>query len=206
MRHDSRALIAAPVVNELQPVENPTSFDTTLVVFAYIGALFVLSVNKFFGGFWSSFLIGLLVVQLTYWLLKINLSHRLAHGIVAARQTRRWPFAIRLFCATLIIGADFAADLYFGGYTLGRSFNLYLLPIFLTSLCLGGRLALVASLLCATAVDYLAIPPRFSFAISSIEDALHLLVFLILAVIVVAIPKVLLASADLAAAKKGLSQ
>lgn len=200
--HNGRVAASKPAVPEVHPRETGTSFDVTLRTFAYVGSLLVLSIDKMLGGSWLGFAIGAMLVQFTYWLLNDNLSHGIAKRITAIRQARRWPIAIRMALAALIVGTDIAIDVMWGGHSLGRTFNLYLLPIFLTSLFLGGRVALTVALFCFVAVYYLDIPPRYSFALTSIEGAAHLVVFVILAAIVLAVPKLLFGAAELAAAKK----
>ena len=64
----------------------------------------------------------------------------------------------------------------------------------------------MACLCCAIAIYYLDVPPRYSFAISSIEDAAHLMVFVILDAIVFIVPKLLFAAAELSVAKKQLNK
>ncbi|MCG2633020.1 DUF535 family protein [Bradyrhizobium sp. WYCCWR 13023] len=200
--HNGRVAGSKPAVPEVHPREIVTTFDATLRTLAYAGSLLVLSIDKILGGSWLGFAIGAMLVQFTYWLLNDNISRGTANRIMAIRQVRGWPTAIRALLAALIVGADIAIDVIWGGHSLGRTFNLYLLPMFLTSLFLGGRVALTVSLFCFLAVYYLDIPPRYSFALTSIESAAHLVVFIILAAIVLVVPKLLFAAAELAAAKK----
>jgi len=178
-----------------------TNFDDAIRAIAYVGAILVLAVTKLFGGSWLGFAMGLLLVQVTYWLLRGNLSVTFASRIVTLQNIRSWPLLVRYVLAALMIGAVVLADVYFGGFRLGRAFNLYLIPLLLTSIFLGRGVALTVWLCCMSALYYLDIPPRFSLDFQSLENVLELLVFTALSGIVFAIPKLLEVSIELSRAK-----
>ena len=163
----------------------------------------VLTVTKLFGGSWTAFVVGLCLVQLTYWLLRGNLSAGFATHIVALRRIRSWPLPVRQLLAIAMIGATVMIDVYQGGFRLGRAFNVYLIPLFMTSIFLGRGVAFTVWLCCLGAIYYLDIPPRFTLQLESFENVLELLVFAVLSGIVYTVPKMLESSIELSLAKQG---
>jgi hypothetical protein len=73
-------------------------------------------------------------------------------------------------------------------FTLGRCFNLFLVPVLLTSLLFGPRIGAFALLLSIVGALFSAIPPRDSFALNSLTDFSYLIVFAYLGAIVWAMP------------------
>lgn len=178
-------------------VDHDTDFDKAVMALAYAGAILVLIITKLFGGSWLGFAIGLFLVQLTYWLFRGNLSASFARHMIALRRIRAWPLPVRQMLAICLIGAAVATDVYLGGFRLGRAFNVYLLPLFVTSAFLGRGVALTVWLGCLSALYYLDLPPRFSFELEALENVAELLVFTVLCGIVYAVPKLLEASVEL---------
>jgi K+-sensing histidine kinase KdpD len=181
-----------------------TDFDSVLRTWSYFAALFVLGATKLLGGSWVGFVIGIVIVHFTYRLLRGDFSKIsfVKQWLAAIRLIHSWSLPVRFICVILLVGGNVAADVYFGGFNLGREFNLYLTPIFFSSLFFGGGITVWTWLFCLLAVYYFDIPPRYSFAIDSVQGILHLVVFIILCGIVFVIPKLLLASAELANAKR----
>jgi uncharacterized protein VirK/YbjX len=200
-RSPARAGAASSDTAAFAPAES-NNFDRVLRALAYTGAILVLTVTKLFGGSWSGFAIGLCFVQLTYWLFRGNLSPSFARHMVALRRVRDWPLPVRQMLAACLIGTAVAIDVYLGGFRLGRAFNVYLLPLFVTSVFLGRGVALTVWLGCLSALYYLDLPPRFSFELEAIENLAELLVFTVLAGIVYAVPKLLETSIDLSLANQ----
>jgi K+-sensing histidine kinase KdpD len=156
------------------------------------------------GGSWLGFMVGFIIVHFTFQLLRSGFSKNsfVNQWLTKIRPIHSLPLPVRFVCVVLLVGVDVAIDIYSGGFNLGREFNLYLIPIFSSSLLFGAGITVWAWLFCLLAVYYLDIPPRYSFAIASVQDILHLLVFFILCGIVFVIPKLLFASAELANAKQ----
>jgi K+-sensing histidine kinase KdpD len=164
---------------------------------AYILALCVVGTDKLLGGSWFAFLVALLLVGATSFILPMGApKNDRRKKILAAMQTLRfssWRF--RLGCAILAIVGASALNEQFGGSILGRGFNIYLIPIFLVSLFFGLPLALLTWLLSFVTAYFLLIPPRYSFEIGSLKDFQDLMMFFYLGLITVAVPALIRASA-----------
>lgn len=177
-----------------------TNFDLIMRNAAYLAAIAVLGVTKLMGGTWTAFLIGIALTDLSYRALLWDFSR---YGVLDWRSIRRQiqslSLPVRFILALLFVGFDVWADIYTGDYELGREFNLYLIPIFFSSLLFGTRVTAATCVLCWLAVCYYDIEPRYSFAIESITDAL---IFVLLSAVVFLIPQLLIASAELTVDKR----
>lgn len=177
-----------------------TNFDNTLRVWAYIAALIVLSTTKFFGGSWFGFGIGLALVHLTYKLLRGDFSTVgfIRQCMAKLRSIQSLPRPIRFALGLLLVAGDVALDIHSNGFSLGRGFNIYLVPIFFSSLLFGSEITIATWAFSLLAIFYIDVPPRYSFSVGGVKEIIDLLIFFILAGIVFVIPKLLIASAVLA--------
>jgi hypothetical protein len=192
-----------PAVSESHVRVEMGDLDTLLRMLAYASAMIVLAATNLYGGTWTGFAVGLVFVHATYWTLKGNIPERTGNRIRALARLRRSPVAARILIAMVILSIGFALDLELdAGRALGRIFKLYFILIFLSSLCLGTRVTLIVCALCLVALNYLHLPPRFSLAIDDREDVLDMLVFGAMASIVIIIPRLLLVSVELSAARR----
>jgi K+-sensing histidine kinase KdpD len=184
--------------------QDTTNFDNTLRVWAYAGALIVLSTTKLLGGSWIGFVAGLIIVHFTYKLLRGNFStNRFTRACLAIlRSAQNWPRPIRFACGFLLVVADVALDIHLNGFSLGRGFNIYLVPIFFSSLLFGSEVTVATWVFSLLAVFYFDIPPRYSLSIAGVKEIVDLLIFIILAGIIFVVPKLLIASATLANEKR----
>ncbi|WP_027516198.1 DUF535 family protein [Bradyrhizobium sp. WSM1417] len=179
------------------------SLDTLLRFLAYAGAIFVLASTNFMGGTWIGFAVGLAFVHATYWMLKGNIPERAGERIRTLARLRRSPIAVRAGVAIAILALGLAVDVQLDAdRALGRIFKLYFILVFVSSLCLGTRVTLVVGAVCLVALNFLHLPPRYSFAISNWQEALDLLTFGAMAALVLVIPRLLLASIELGALKR----
>jgi K+-sensing histidine kinase KdpD len=88
-----------------------------------------------------------------------------------------------------------ALDYYASGFNrLGREFNIFLVPIFLSSLLFGLPLGILTWLLSFVTAYYCLIPPKYSFGIYSPKDLANLIGYFYLGLITLAIPVLIRAS------------
>ncbi|MBR0995468.1 DUF535 family protein [Bradyrhizobium japonicum] len=179
------------------------SLDTLLRFLAYAGAIFVLASTNFMGGTWIGFAAGLAFVHASYWILKGNIPKRAGERIELLAQLRRSSLAVRAGLAMTLLALGVVVDIQLDAdRALGRIFKIYLIIVFISSLCLGTRVTLIVGAVCLMALNYLHLPPRYSFAISSWQEILDLLTFGAMATVVLVIPRLLLASIKLSAFKR----
>ncbi|OKO75147.1 DUF535 family protein [Bradyrhizobium sp. AS23.2] len=200
----TRQLESRPAEVEVHAKGDISSLDTLLRILAYTGAVFVLASTNVIGGTWIGFAIGLAFVHGTYWILKGNIPERAGERIRALTRLRQSSMVVRVMLAIAILAIGVAVDLQLDqDRALGRIFKLYFILVFVSSLCLGTRVTLVVCAACLVALNFLHLPPRYSFAISSWQEALDMLVFGAMAAVVVVIPRLLLVSVELAALRRG---
>jgi uncharacterized protein VirK/YbjX len=207
LRDNSDELLfgSTPKLRDVHGRVGSTTFDRTLRTFAYLAGLFVLSVSKFFGGSWAGFALGLLMLQAVYWLLGAIHSNRVTRRIDALLSVAGWPFVVRLVLGVCLSLAVIWIDVYSGGFAVGRAFNVYLVPVLLTSVLLGRGVAVTVFVISLLALYYLDIPPRFSFEFQSAENVVQIVVFALLAALIFVVPKLLLASIELRKARQATS-
>lgn len=168
-------------------------------ILAYTSAVFVLSVTHLFGGTWLGVSIGLVFVYVTHQILKQTYLRRIAHPLQAINLVRLFPIRYRIGASATVMVLVLAIDVRFGGsYELGRAFKVYLIPIFISSIILGGRGTLAMLICCLAAIDFLHLPPKYSFSLSGVTDAVDLLVYCALACTAFVIPRLLMVSIELA--------
>jgi hypothetical protein len=172
---------------------NPVIFRSA----AYLAAIGVVGTDNLLGGGRWAILVAISLVAATNFILPVAPPEdNLRNGILTAlHMIRCRPWRTRLACAILMVVGVSALDYYVGGSILGREFNLYLIPIFLTSLLFGFPLAILTWLFSFLTVCYLAILSRISFF--SLEDFADLVGFFYLGLIALAIP-VLIRSSSVA--------
>lgn len=191
-----------PAAPEIHPVVESSMLDTLLLILAYGCAIVILALTSLMGGTWYGFAIGLAFVHATYWLLKGNLPRHASKPIASVARLRQSPMIVRVSLAMLFLSIAVALDLQLdAGRDLGRVFKLYFIPIFLSSLCLGARVTLIAFAGCLMALNFLHLPPRYSFAVSTWGEIIDLLVFTTMSAFVFLVPRLLLVSIELARIK-----
>jgi K+-sensing histidine kinase KdpD len=166
---------------------------------AYVYTLLVVGVTKSLGGSWIAVLLGVLIVITSSWILPSDLPQNQAGNkvLVIFSAIRTLPWLTRFACGVLLVIGIAELDRHVDGFNLGRRFNVYLIPIFLSSLLLGPSVTFVLGIMCLLAVDYLVIPPFDSFAIDTMRDFVHLVIFSILVTTVFMIPQLLYRSSVL---------
>lgn len=190
-------------VGEIHVKAETSGLDTLLRILAYASAIFVLAATNFFGGTWIGFAVGLAFVHATYWILKGHIPERAGKRIRALARLRQSPVAVRILVAMVILSIGFALDLQLDpDRSLGRTFKLYFILVFLSSLCLGTRVTLIVCAVCLLALNYLHLPPKFGFAVGGWGDVLDMLVFSAMAAIVIVIPRLLLVAVELSAVRR----
>ncbi len=116
--------------------------------------------------------------------------------LTSLRSIRQSRFWMRLCGAVLMVLVVSLLD-YFEAFTLGRVFNIFLVPIYLASLLLGLPVALLTWLISLVVVEYCAIPPRYGFAIVSLKDFAELITFLYLGLMAIACAHLITASSTI---------
>lgn len=164
---------------------------------AYIAAIGIVGTDHLLGGAWWTILAAIALVAATSFILPVKRpKNRIRNGILETLHTIRYSsWWTRLACATLMVVGVSALGHYVGGFRLGREFNIYLIPIFLTSFMFGFPLAILIWLFSFVAVYYYVIPPDDSFALNSVKDFADLIGFFYLGLITLAIPVLIRASA-----------
>jgi uncharacterized protein VirK/YbjX len=184
---DRAALARTSRVRRVQVKHSGTS--SMMSDLTYVIALFGLAVLNYFGGSWIALALGLLLIQLTYWFLRGSLSYRGIRCIVTLERAKYWPLLARFFIGACFIAVVILIDIYSGGFSVGRAFLVYLIPIFAASLVLGKDIAVVAWLCCAIAFYYFDIPPRLTFEFESVDDLNQILIFAVLGGLALVTPK-----------------
>jgi K+-sensing histidine kinase KdpD len=157
---------------------------------ALIAAIAVAAINMTFGGTWQAVLVVGVIVCLLIVLLPANAPrnplHRLALKTLLA--LRSLPQRAQFAAAISFVGTNIVFSYYEPTFSLGRNFNLFLLPILFASLFFGPRIGAVALLASILAAFYCVIPPQFSFVLNSRRDFAYVIVFAYLGAIAWAIP------------------
>lgn len=108
--------------------------------------------------------------------------------LVKLHQRLRYMYRpFRLLSAAVLVAMVAAVDALSTALDVPLAFYFYVIPIFLSSLLFGCKAGAVAALLSLASVTYFVIPPRNSFAIETLPDVAHLLLFAIVALIVLAV-------------------
>ncbi|MGY3346701.1 uncharacterized protein VirK/YbjX [Bradyrhizobium sp. USDA 4459] len=189
----------AAVPEQHAPVES-SSLGTLLLILALGLAVGVLAETGRLGGTWIGFGIGLVFVVLTYWILKGKFPEQTRARISGILWLRKRPTILRVAGASLILALAIAIDVKWGGtYALGRAFKLYFVPVFVSSLCFGTTITLGVMVCAVAAINYLHLPPVYSFSFSSWADLKDMLDFLAAASLVLLIPRLILVSVDVSA-------
>lgn len=162
---------------------------------ALVAAFAVVATNWLLGGRWLSILIGLGVVAATCLILPARLpSDRVRLTIMRILQVAHaWPLWLRLGCGVLFVlaGSLLASST---RLPVGSEFNLYLVPIFLSSLLFGLPVAVATWLLSFAVAYYYLIPPQYSFQILSLKDFALTIGYFYLGLLALAIPALVRAS------------
>jgi K+-sensing histidine kinase KdpD len=147
---------------------NPSSFRAV----AFFSSLMILGINKLIGGSWRGLLInGLAICVVTFLLPARRPQNLLRLKILAAfRAAHRTARPVKIICFVSTAGVVVALQYLAGGFPAGRGFNLFLVPIFVSSLLFGLRTALAAWPFAVLLAYYCIVPPYFSFRL---EDPLH---------------------------------
>ena len=194
------------------PIEPKTIRDTMFArpdpaVFrglAYILAAAVGLVDLALGGTWLGLLAGVGRVAVASLLLPTSIPKDDALGrlSIAIYNSLYWPVWARLGCVSLAVAGIATLDFSFDGLALGREFNLFLIPVFLSSLLFGMPLAIVTWLLSFITAYFCLIPPRYSFELGSPKDFTELVGYFYLGLITLAIPVLIRASSGAAQYKR----
>ena len=162
---------------------------------ALVAAFAVVATNWLLGGRWLRILIGLGVVASTCLILPARLpSDRIRLTIMRIlRAAYAWPLWLRLGCGVLLI---LAVSVLTNSTRLpvGSEFNLYLVPIFLSSLLFGLPVAVATWLLSFSVAYYYLIPPKYSFEVLSLKDFALTIGYFYLGLLALAIPALVRAS------------
>jgi K+-sensing histidine kinase KdpD len=161
-------------------------------------AMGAVAVDVGLGGAWWPVLAAAMLVVVTCFVLPAREpDDGFRNGVLAMLRSIRWsPFWIRLCSAVLMVLAVSVLD-YLGGFTLGREFNIFLVPIYLAALLLGLPVGLLTWLISLVTVEYCALPPRYSFAIVSLKDFAELITFFYLGLMTIACAHLIRASSTI---------
>lgn len=173
----------------------------TIALFATMTAA---AVEKSRGSSWWTVLLVLLIVAAIAVILpfKAPVNNLQRKALSALRTSRLAPRLVRVASITLLIGGATIAGLYIREIGMGRGFNVFFLPIFLTALLFGLRAGALAI--------FLSLPPLCYINLFGHNPAFHILdvfpeiiIFTYLGAVIAMIPILLYESANLAAEESG---
>ena len=175
---------------------DPVMFRSAAVILTAV----VAGTNLWLGGSWRGFLVAILLVAVSCFILPANDPIDSARrGIsVGIYRVKSWPGWVRICCAMIMVAGIAVLDFMAHGLELGREFNLFLLPIFLSSLLFGLPVAILTWFISFLTTYFCLIPPKYSFEISSLKDFAGLLGYVYLGLATLAIPALIRASSSAA--------
>lgn len=156
---------------------------------ALFGGLLVGATTIYVGASWWSLPVCIAISIVIGKILPIEYSTGwLGQSIIAVgRTTRAMPSLAGIIVTIGLVGLFCSAFYIWKNMSLVTAFYLFIAPIFVITLLFGQRLGILAALLCTAAVVYFAIPPRQSFAITTLQDAVYFFVFAAMALVIVAL-------------------
>jgi len=138
--------------------------------------------DKLLGGSWTAVFVSICLTFSAFVMLpasKDALHIRLALSSCLGRLYSLSTWMQIAFAAGAFVLIE-ALDYWTGGLLLGRIFNLYLCAIFFHTLCFGFRSSLLVWPVASVVVYFFELPPAYSFKIQSLNDYLHLVLFVFL--------------------------
>jgi hypothetical protein len=148
-------------------------------VLAFLAPMSLAGINKFLGGSWWAFPIAFAIVFAG----AIALPSRFPKSgwrrelLLALCRARTWPWRMQIVAAVFVLAGTVALDYYWSGASLGRSFNLFLMPIIVSGLLFGLTISLAVWLVSIPIVLFCVIPPEYSLNISDLKDVAILCVY-----------------------------